>query len=640
MSASATNRIPGRTLTLRADTDEGAPTTGHLGVVSVRSGRRPILAWLILVEARATRISAALRADIGHSYAMSVPSQLTDDQRKVLHVVLESFRANRQWPAYRWLNQIVFVQLGLEFDPLYESMPSGFLLPDPQRKIIAALPPDNPIKLTLRGLVALDEVDAINVFLSALREIGTRAAAFLPPADGQAELHVDSTDVAAALGLTAGDPSLVLARELIVNSVWEIWAGASLAEDGAWSISVIPEKARRYRSIRSIDDVLEMQAPREAERGDWARAVATPDTLLATEAVGSAGETKDVPPEAVFVVYGRNDAARAAMFDFLTALGLEPLTWEKLLATTGEAAPFVGEVLAAGFRVAQAVVVLLTPDDEARLRPSLQGPRDPSYEKELTPQARPNVLFEAGMALVSHRKQTVLVELGQLRPFSDVAGRHTIRMNDSAEQRQALASRLRTAGCPVDLSGNWRQAGNFALALEAAADIGDHEAEPTATHPWFALQADVTALQLDGGPVVLRVENHGPSDQFEATIVSVDGGRNASAPWYVRWRNSGDTQQEILKAHEWVLEVCRDDAMAGLGSSEWTPGWRFLQPSSDVLVIPERFADEGHRYGGPIRATIKVTPRGKPESALRNTLSVSLSERGRAAVWDHWRVES
>ena len=108
----------------------------------------------------------------------------------------------------------------------------------------------------------------------------------------------------------------------------------------------------------------------------------------------------------------------------------------------------------------------------------------------------------------------------------------------------------------------------------------------------------------------------------------------------MRWRNSSDTQQEILKDHEWVLEVCRDDAMAGLYLSEWTPGWRFLQPSSDVLVIPQRFDIEGARYGGPIRATIKVTPRNSPESALTNTLSVSLSERGRAAAWDGWRVES
>jgi hypothetical protein len=288
-----------------------------------------------------------------HSYAMIDPAQLTDDQRKVLGVVLESFQSNTQWPTYRWLNQIVFVQLGLEFDPLYESMPSGFVLPNPQRRVIAVLPPDNPIKLTLRALVALGEVDAINVFLGTLREVGTRAANFLPSADGQGELHVDSAEVASALGLEVGEPSLVLARELIINSVWEIWSGSSLAEDGAWSISVIPEKARRYRSVGSVAEVLEMHAPFEAEREEWARAVATPDAVLDVEAVDLAdvGETKDVPPEAVFVVYGRNDVARAAMFEFLAALGLEPLTWEKLLVCGA----FRQKVETAGIEPASAV---------------------------------------------------------------------------------------------------------------------------------------------------------------------------------------------------------------------------------------------------------------------------------------------
>lgn len=126
---------------------------------------------------------------------MSDPRQLTADQQNVLRVVLQSFQSNRQWPTYRWLNQIVFVQFGPDFDPVYESMPSGLILPDPQRRVIAVLPPENPIKLTLRALVALGEEEAINVFLGTLREIGTRAANFLPPPDGQGELRVDSSEV-------------------------------------------------------------------------------------------------------------------------------------------------------------------------------------------------------------------------------------------------------------------------------------------------------------------------------------------------------------------------------------------------------------------------------------------------------------
>jgi predicted nucleotide-binding protein len=47
---------------------------------------------------------------------------------------------------------------------------------------------------------------------------------------------------------------------------------------------------------------------------------------------------------------------------------------------------------------ARAVLVLLSPDDEAKLRDLFISPSDGSFERELTPQARPNVLFEAGLA--------------------------------------------------------------------------------------------------------------------------------------------------------------------------------------------------------------------------------------------------
>ncbi len=87
---------------------------------------------------------------------------------------------------------------------------------------------------------------------------------------------------------------------------------------------------------------------------------------------------------------------------------------------------------------------------------------DPPFEKVLTGQARPNVLFEAGMAFASHPDKTVLVQIGTVRPFSDIAGRHVIRMDDSGAKRQNLALRLKTAGCSVDLEGtDWHTAGNF-----------------------------------------------------------------------------------------------------------------------------------------------------------------------------------
>jgi hypothetical protein len=106
----------------------------------------------------------------------------------------------------------------------------------------------------------------------------------------------------------------------------------------------------------------------------------------------------------------------------------------------------------------------MTPDDEAYLRKEFQTNHDESHEKNPTGQARPNVLFEAGMAMGRDAKRTVLVEVGKLRPFSDVGGRHILRLNNTSERRQDLADRLKTAGCDVDLTGrDWHTAGLFEL---------------------------------------------------------------------------------------------------------------------------------------------------------------------------------
>ena len=65
--------------------------------------------------------------------------------------------------------------------------------------------------------------------------------------------------------------------------------------------------------------------------------------------------------------------------------------------------------------------------------------------------------------------RTILVELGVLRPFSDVAGRHVIRIDESFRWRQELAQRLRLAGCPVSLDGTeWHSAGDFKAALNSS----------------------------------------------------------------------------------------------------------------------------------------------------------------------------
>jgi predicted nucleotide-binding protein len=172
-------------------------------------------------------------------------------------------------------------------------------------------------------------------------------------------------------------------------------------------------------------------------------------------------------PRSVMVVHGRDAKARTAMFAFLRAIDLRPIEWSTAVQATGSASPYIGQVLDSAFSLATAVVVIFTPDEDARLRDALHSGNDPTYEKELTGQARPNVIFEAGMAFGRHPERTVLVEMGKLRPFSDIAGRHALRINNSAERRNELASRLRTAGCAVNVEGaDWLSAGDFDVLTE------------------------------------------------------------------------------------------------------------------------------------------------------------------------------
>jgi hypothetical protein len=62
------------------------------------------------------------------------------------------------------------------------------------------------------------------------------------------------------------------------------------------------------------------------------------------------------------------------------------------------------------------------------------------------------------------------VELGSLRPFSDVYGRHVVRLGGTEKPLRDIAQRLNDAGCDVDTSGSdWASPEIFRMAQERAA---------------------------------------------------------------------------------------------------------------------------------------------------------------------------
>ncbi|WP_059006487.1 CATRA conflict system CASPASE/TPR repeat-associated protein [Streptomyces specialis] len=220
----------------------------------------------------------------------------------------------------------------------------------------------------------------------------------------------------------------------------------SRLDDETGYLEAAPERAEHVLAART-----EPERPAPAP---------SPDIAPAVPAAGpvSSADTR----RTVFVVHGRDEQVRAGMFDFLRAIDLRPLEWENVVEPTGTISPYLGEVIAQGIARAQAVVVLLPPDDVVRLHPSLCVPSDGREEREPGMQARPNVLLELGMALGVAPERTLIVKVGAHRAVADLGGRNFIQLSDTAACRRKIAQRLRVAGCPVDDRGqDWLTAGRF-----------------------------------------------------------------------------------------------------------------------------------------------------------------------------------
>jgi hypothetical protein len=161
----------------------------------------------------------------------------------------------------------------------------------------------------------------------------------------------------------------------------------------------------------------------------------------------AAGALADDITKNVFVVHGRDEQARVALFGFLEALGLRPLGWETLVTATGSAAPYLRNVIMQGIAMAQAAVVLMTPEDVVRLHPELHQANEDAHEAVETMQARPNVILELGMALATYADRTIVLYAGQHRPMADLNGLNYVTLNGSGECLDKVISRLKTAGC-------------------------------------------------------------------------------------------------------------------------------------------------------------------------------------------------
>jgi predicted nucleotide-binding protein len=246
-------------------------------------------------------------------------------------------------------------------------------------------------------------------------------------------------DVRDPAGLFADDQSL--AR----------WLAAQITEDLGYA-GIDLRQVSRLRSL-AAEEPGQAQAPAPADPA--LRGLSRPEQARAP--LDGTGLQRRV-----FVVHGRDTALAGAFRALLRAAGLEPLEWETLVQGTGTAAPYLGQVVAQAPHLAQATLVLLSPDDIVELHSDLFKDNDHPHERARSGQARPNVLFELGLALMAYPKSTVVVEVGQMRPIGDLAGLNVIRFDGSATAKRKVLSRLELAGCVIDWPrADWLDAGGF-----------------------------------------------------------------------------------------------------------------------------------------------------------------------------------
>ena len=153
-------------------------------------------------------------------------------------------------------------------------------------------------------------------------------------------------------------------------------------------------------------------------------------------------------PPCAFIIHGHDLDARDELAEFVRAAGLDVLHFDLADSEAGRIETILSKVLN-GIRQADVVIVLLTPDEQA----ALHDPRTGDYmersarNEELGGwQPRPNVLFEAGVAIGAAESKTILVKLGPVRAISDLGGVKFVDLDSDNAKQQLLRAFSRIIG--------------------------------------------------------------------------------------------------------------------------------------------------------------------------------------------------
>jgi hypothetical protein len=120
-------------------------------------------------------------------------------------------------------------------------------------------------------------------------------------------------------------------------------------------------------------------------------------------------------------------------------------------------------------------------------------------------------------------KRTIIVEFGSVKVFSDIHGRHVVRLDASTEKRQELANRLRIAGCAVNLSGTtWLSAGDLTPPPPLGNGLATGKRVPKSREGTVPLLDARYINRSRGSFGGIEVVNHGPGDVFQLNLAELN----------------------------------------------------------------------------------------------------------------------
>ncbi len=133
----------------------------------------------------------------------------------------------------------------------------------------------------------------------------------------------------------------------------------------------------------------------------------------------------------VALVYGRDGRAKAEADAIIRACGLTVVDFElaqKERSAVGH--DYIHEIIEELFSQSAAALVVLTPEEEAVLKPEFRSAKA-AEDFETRHQPRANVLLELGMALGRFGRSVIVLEFGSVDLPSDLAGLHRVRWRSS-----------------------------------------------------------------------------------------------------------------------------------------------------------------------------------------------------------------